>query len=260
MEKWDRLLLLYHDLRGANVTRHSRTRIVTDIQAVAGYMHSGNPIVTHLDVADPNNDKKFLLDHQIFDKCAWAIFHELGHNMQQWAWTFNGTLEVTANIFVLYANDVMCGEPPWIHPWLKKSLPKTIAYLDKGAPFNVWMSDASIALFVYAQLAHEFGWGGAYKSVFRRYQTGDEWKRKMTNQEKIDRWFVWFSETVKHDLTPIALFWGIPMSISAISELRGSHLPQFLPADEIIRAASVRTSEIIRLFPGITREIPSLQK
>ena len=41
----------------------------------------------------------------------------------------------------------------------------------------MWMSDASVALFVYAQLAREFGWG-AYKSVFRRYQSEPEVKKK----------------------------------------------------------------------------------
>ena len=254
MEGWDRLFLLYHDLRGTNVSAYRRTRIVTDLQASAGYMHSGHPIVTHLDVADPNDPQKYFLDSSLFHTCRWGIFHEIGHNMQQGSWTFDGTVEVTTNIFVLHAYDVICGESPWIHPWLKKNLRKAAAYLESGADFNVWMSDASVALFVYAQLAREFGWG-AYKSVFRRYQSEPELKKKMTNQEKIDTWFVRFSETTGYDLTPIAMFWGIPVSPSAISGLAESKLRPFLPDDDVTRASVNRTSEVLRVFPGVIRKI-----
>ena len=31
-----------------------------------------------------------------------GMFHEYGHNLQEWSWTFSDTLEVTVNIFSLF--------------------------------------------------------------------------------------------------------------------------------------------------------------
>jgi hypothetical protein len=38
--------------RGSNQDSQKRERVVCDKQASAGYMHSGYPIVTHLDVCE----------------------------------------------------------------------------------------------------------------------------------------------------------------------------------------------------------------
>ncbi|CAF4539274.1 unnamed protein product, partial [Rotaria magnacalcarata] len=38
--------------------------------------------------------------------------------MQRDWWTFDGTGEVTVNIFTLHAMNIICHIQPWIHPWL----------------------------------------------------------------------------------------------------------------------------------------------
>lgn len=77
--------------------------IVSDIRPSAGYMHSGYPIVTGLDVATSTNSN-FIFNMTNFLKNGdWGIFHEMGHNMQRGWWTFDGTGEVTCNIFSLKA-------------------------------------------------------------------------------------------------------------------------------------------------------------
>jgi hypothetical protein len=47
--------LAYHDLRGTNASAQRKQLIVSDIRPSAGYMHSGYPIMTHLDVTIPTN-------------------------------------------------------------------------------------------------------------------------------------------------------------------------------------------------------------
>ena len=100
---WDRVILAHHDLRGTH-PQH-RERIVCDEQPSAGYMRkkenidvstdrsrhslldSGYPIVTHMDVSDPQSES-FLFNSDRLEKLgSWGLFHELGHNMQQDWWS-----------------------------------------------------------------------------------------------------------------------------------------------------------------------------
>ena len=51
---WDSVAEMHVDLRGLHKAQGRREWMVTDEQPSAGYMHSGYPIVTMLDVADPD--------------------------------------------------------------------------------------------------------------------------------------------------------------------------------------------------------------
>ncbi len=51
LEFWDQMIVCHFHLVGEEILRKRRTFIVADEQPSAGYMHSGYPIVTHLDVA-----------------------------------------------------------------------------------------------------------------------------------------------------------------------------------------------------------------
>ena len=72
------------------------------------------------------------------------------------------------NIFTLHAMDILCHKKPWIHQWLKDQLPDTQKYISNGSNFSEWKNQPGVALFIYAQLAREYGWE-SYKSVFRIY-------------------------------------------------------------------------------------------
>jgi len=63
----------------------------------------GYPIMTHLDVAPLVVDLPRLLAQG-----SWGHFHEMGHNHQQGDWTFEGTGEVTENLFSLYVMQRCC--------------------------------------------------------------------------------------------------------------------------------------------------------
>lgn len=52
MKLWDAVVETYIDLLGKDASNGRGQWVVSDIQPSAGYMHSGYPIVTHLDVTD----------------------------------------------------------------------------------------------------------------------------------------------------------------------------------------------------------------
>ena len=76
--------------RGSDVNSQRRERVVSDKQAAAGYMHSGYPIVTHLDVCELNCGTCILNLEKMKSVGNWGLFHEIGHNMQRSEWTFDG--------------------------------------------------------------------------------------------------------------------------------------------------------------------------
>ncbi|XP_063414915.1 TRPM8 channel-associated factor homolog [Mytilus trossulus] len=203
--------------------------VVTDEQPSIGYMHSGYPIVTHLDMADTNKiyEDCFLLsrDHILKvnnRKGSWGMFHELGHNFHDSMWTWDGTKEVTCNIFTLHAMDVVCNVKPWEHLWVREKFENASNYLREGSKYDKWFSNAGIALLVYAQLARDFGWG-TYKSVFRTYDKLPKDKRPSNQQEKENMWIQTFSNVVKRNLSLVFEFWGWP--IRGLDDLKRFSIP-----------------------------------
>ncbi|CAF3443400.1 unnamed protein product [Rotaria socialis] len=230
---WDSVVLAHHELRGTK-PKH-RERIVCDEQPSAGYMHSGYPIVTHMDVTDPQSDKFLFNIHVLKKKGWWGVFHELGHNMQRDWWTFDGTGEVTVNIFTLHAMNIICHIQPWIHPWLEEQESNTRIYIENGCNFDEWKDDPGIGLIIYAQLAREYGWE-TYKQVFRQYEQTQPYLD--SNQEKMDHWIEIFSRQVGYNLIPLFKFWGFPVSKSTVEVLHGLDVPKI--TDKFIEIAPER--------------------
>ncbi|MFN7019906.1 MAG: M60 family metallopeptidase [Phycisphaerales bacterium] len=223
MEFWDAIATAQDDLATvANVDRnHRQDRFVADIQISAGYMHAGYPIMTHLDAVD---------DMTSVDKLragCWGLYHELGHNHQHGDWTFEGTVEVTCNLFTLYTLDKACGVP-WGagHGGLKNRDEKIGRHLAAGAPFDAWKSDPFLALHMYVQLIEGFGWE-TVRRVFAEYRTLARPERPANDDHKRDQWLVRYSRACGRDLGPFFQAWGVPTSDQA----RGSinHLPVWMP-------------------------------
>src|SRR5687767_13981526 len=106
MRFWDQVLDAVADLACIPRERKRPERIVADVQISAGYMHSGYPIMTHLDSVAQT------VQFHRMKSGTWGHFHELGHNHQRGEWTFSGTGEVTCNWFSLYVMETLCGKPP----------------------------------------------------------------------------------------------------------------------------------------------------
>ena len=253
---WDRVVASCHDLRGTDPRQERRMWVVTDEQPSVGYMHAGSPIVTHLDVADPTSDY-FLLDaHMLRTRGSWGLFHEIGHNMQRDEWTFHGTVEVTCNVFTLYAMHVIAKRDPWTHECLRDQFDNIRAYLCSGAPFEeCWERDDGVALGVYAQLAHHFGWR-CYAKVFREYEVSRDRNDAISDEDKRTVWVRRFSVVARYNLCPLMEFWRFPLTDAVQGEL--SHLQPFLPDDEMTNLAPERVKSILAHYDNVARAADSL--
>ena len=208
--KWEEVLQACADLAGLS-TRERPERFVADVQISAGYMHSGYPIMSFLD-APP-----FLLDPSRWKAEGWGPFHELGHNHQSPEWTFEGTGEVTCNLFTLYVLEKVCG----------KAVDDDERFLqgsrdarwkehveDHEASFERWKDDPFLALLLYVDVQQEFGWE-PFKKVFREYRALKDHERPKTDDEKRDQWLIRLSRACGADLSFLFAAWGVPVSDAA---------------------------------------------
>lgn len=228
MALWDRAMDDVADL--ATIPRHRprQERYVTDRQISAGYMHSGYPIMMGLDVAEAAVNTKTMLSNGHLG--VWGFFHEVGHNHQISDWTFNGTGEVTNNMFAVYVFEKEFGITQSQHPALvpARMQERLRRYIAGGADFEKWKSDPFLALTMYIELQQAFGWD-AYKKVFSAYRALTPAERPKTEMEQHDQWMVRFSHAVGKNLGPFFQAWGVPTSEAARRSL--ADLPAWMPTD-----------------------------
>ena len=226
MALWDRILDAEADLSTIPHDRRRPERIVPDTQISAGYMHSGYPIMTFLDRSVEHS-----LSTAELSQGSWGHFHELGHNHQQGDWTFDGTTEVTCNLYSLYVMETVCGKPPGQgHDAMKpEAVDKRLrGYLGMTDKFPRWKSDPFLALTMYHQLRTGFGWE-TYKKVFAQYLALPKSERPKNDDEERDQWLVRFSRACGKNLGPFFEAWGVPTTESARQSI--ADLPGWMPAD-----------------------------
>jgi hypothetical protein len=187
-------------------------------------MHSGYPVMTHLDAAPWFVDAARIEGRP--DPQVWGLWHELGHNRQHADWTFDGTIEVTCNLYTLFVLDRISGVEPIEHPRIAPLAREFDQYRAAGADFAQWKRDPFLALYMYVQLQDAFGWD-AYQRVFRAYLELDEAERPKDDAAKRDLWLVSFSRTVERDLSAFFELWGVPTGSAARASL--SDLETWLP-------------------------------
>lgn len=218
MRLWDEILDFYCDL-GMRALPDRPERIVSDEQIGYGYMYAGYPIMTHLDAATFGTDVEFLTT-----KGSWGHWHELGHNHQQDDWTFDGTVEVTVNLFTLYVYERLLGQEP-AEAMLDRNI-DVAGYMAAGADFERWKRDPFLALSMYVQLQEAFGWE-AFQKVFAEYRDLPQSERPRSDAEKRDQWMVRFSRAIGRDLGPFFARWGVPVSEAARAQI--ADLPDWMP-------------------------------
>lgn len=224
MEHWVRVMDAVADLAGRPRERKRPERYVADVQISAGYMHSGYPIMTHLDAASFMTDLKGLTDQ------GWGPYHEMGHNHQDGMWTFDGTTEVTCNLFTVYVLETVCGveHAETTRVLNDEGTRKRVKHLAEGARFEKWKSDPFLALQMYAMVKREFGWA-PFKAVFAEYRDLPRAQRPKGDDEKRDQWMQRLSRAVGRNLGPFFEAWGVPTSEGAREAVAG--LPVWLPTD-----------------------------
>ena len=224
MQVWRKVLDLDAELVGRPLRRERPERIVTDEQISAGYMHSGYPIMTWMDQVNLFPSRESLLQGN------WGIFHELGHNHQSSDWTFEGTGEVTCNLFTLYVYDKLCGVPPKSHPRVSGAARAKLLnrYFATKPDFEKWKSDPFLALMMYVQLQEAFGWE-TYQKVFAEYRALPAAERPRGDLEKHDQWMTRFARAAHKNLGPFFKAWGVPVSDQALASI--ATLPAWMPPD-----------------------------
>ncbi len=238
MTFWDSLIDAASDLRGIPRERPFPHRYVPDVQISAGYMHSGYPIMTHLDASIPMTQ----LDQM--RKGQWGLFHELGHNHQDSMWTFEGTGEVTCNLWSIYMLEACCNttwEPGTQGHGNRER--RWAEYDADGRPFGKWQSDPFLALQMYEQVKNRFGWK-PFSSVFREYDRLPRDQRPKGTQEQIDQWMVRLSKACGHSLAPFFDAWGVPITDGARGAVKD--LPVWMPEGLTPRDASAPPATIGR--------------
>ena len=222
MQTWDRVLDLSADLAVLSKTRDYPQRYCADVQLCAGWMHAGNPIMI------PSVTAKNLVDsNHLINEGDWGFYHETGHMFQNPDWTFEGTGEVTVNLFTMYILDKLCNIKPEMGRMSQPNIERKYrAYFKEGSQFKQWKSDPFLALYMYYQLQQEFGWK-AFKNVFAQYHKLSRSQRPKNDQEKRDQWMFFFSKVAKQNLGPFFQLWGIPVSESSQESV--SNLPIWLP-------------------------------
>jgi len=226
LKQWDKILDAEADLATIPHERERPERIVVDTQISVGYMHSGYPIMTPL---DGSTDQALTLAKLLTG--SWGHFHELGHNHQIDDWTFDGTVEVTCNLFSLYVCETICGIAPGEgHVAMKpaEKMKRLRTYLSSSDKFTRWKSDPFLALTMYDELRAGFGWD-TYKKVFAEYRNLPKEQRPKTDDEKRDQWMVRFSQAAGRNLGPFFDAWGVPTSTAARDSIKS--LPSWMPPD-----------------------------
>jgi hypothetical protein len=225
MQFWNGVLDADAKLAGWPQKRVRPERITADRQISAGWMHSGYPVMT------PTQTERGLVDLAYLKERGdrWGFFHEFGHNHQSGDWTFNGTVEVTVNLFSLYNYEKQYGTP--IAETRREMRPEVrraakAKYIADGADFNTWKSDPFLALGMYVELIEEFGWE-SFIEVFGEYRELPPNERPRNDDAKRDQWMCRFSKKVGKNLGPFFDQWGVPVSQEAKDSI--ADLPVWLP-------------------------------
>eukprot|EP00727_Mastigamoeba_balamuthi_P006896 m51a1_g2827 hypothetical protein (885) ;mRNA; r:208157-211081 len=203
---WQRVMDCVYHFRTTDPEAFKQ-RYVTDVQISLGYMHSGYPIMMVLEVEDTTL--------MTTGTSHWGQYHECGHNMQSPMWTYDGTVEVTNNLFSLYCERKMTGNWDWAAKSLKEAREMAVPY-KKNPDFNVWKDEDHyfMALLMYLEIGERWGWD-VFMDLFREYDALPKAVRPVTESDKRDQWLVRTSKRVNHNLCQLFDTWGVPISDSA---------------------------------------------
>ena len=228
---WDRVVAAQDDL-AAYPRRARPERFVFDRQISAGYMHSGYPLMGPVSAAPAAVDAEGLME-----KGNWGMFHEIGHNHQLLhfgtyanPWTFDGSIEVTVNIFASYTYVAVLKKPErmghqhWRPDLLAENLRKS--YSGPETPYAE-RSYREKCLF-WVHLIEEFGWN-TLKKVFAEYAGLPRKARPRTNPAKRSLLLEVYSRCAGRDLRPLFAGWGVETSRAARRAVERLGLPAWRP-------------------------------
>ena len=201
LDTWREILEIDAEITALPLPRRQPERICIDVQLCCGYMHSGYPIMI------PWHCAKHLVNAQTIragnEDDVWGFFHEMGHNHQNYDWTFNGTTEVTVNFFTLNCMEKICGKKPRETKMGAAGVQRAYKrWEDAGYPYEMWKGDAFLALEFFLRLQERYGWE-PFKKMFAEYRKLPKDERPKNDYEKRLQWARRFSRIVGEDLCPL---------------------------------------------------------
>jgi hypothetical protein len=206
---WDKVLASAQDLAQWENRRYPE-RMCSDVQLTVGFMHSGYPLMTHIN----DSGLDWAIDRERLEKGeAWGCYHEIGHNHQNWDWTPDGTVEVTVNLFTTYAIETVAGadiREDRFHSGRRPMESCVKRWVADGKSFDVWKRDPFLALEMYLRIKEAYGWD-VFKKTFSRYR-----KRGFARpRNDYEKWQVFAKEMSKSagvNLADVLAAWSIPLS------------------------------------------------
>lgn len=229
MDYWDGVVALHDQLGGYAELRKMPERINVDCQISVGLFHAGYP------TQGPQDRCRGVVDlPQLHSTGNWGWFHELGHEAQRrpdkvWGWsnpyTFDGSIEVTVNLYSAHAFDQLGMRDRRGWTWTANAETveeKARDFLAAGGTYA--KGSAAEKLAMHLQVRHAFGWD-VYREVLAGYskqQDADPSQLPRSEQAKRDAWLVRMSQATGRNLAPFyGKVWGIPLSPEAIKTVEG---------------------------------------
>lgn len=207
---WDSVLDASADLAGIPPERARAERFVVDRQIGGGWMHSGYPLMAHVE-----STTELLDTAAVRARGAWGPFHEIGHNHQWVEWVLPGTVESSVNLWSVYISETLFGvDRALAHEALTPAAraQRMADYLNNGARFEEW--SVWTALETYLQLQEAFGWA-PFTALFQEYRELPPGTFP-DDQTKIDQWVIRSARAFGRDLGPFYTAWGLPVSDDAL--------------------------------------------
>jgi hypothetical protein len=226
---WDQVLDGCWTFAGWPGERLVPERFVFDVQISAGFMHSGYPIMAHLPSAKDAIDLE-----KLRTAGQWGFFHELGHNHQGRAYTFDSFVEVTVNLHTLFLMKTICGLEPGAARGNLRDLDNMLRQRlvdKKRGPFE------ELALFV--PLVEAFGFE-ALTRTFQTYLTAEGiagLTGRGTDAARKDALVRRYSQVVGRDLGAYFELFDIPAGGETRREL--AKLESWLPDEGFARRFAV---------------------
>jgi hypothetical protein len=247
MSVWNQISDFVSEFAAIPKTRLRPERLVPDLQISVGVAHSGYPVMMYLSKAQTLVSREELLKGRVelyglHNRGMWALPHELGHQTQSPLWSFQGSLDATADLFALYVIEKLCHIP--VASSLvgsKEFRAAQMARYNFAKPdFELWKRDRWLGTTTYVQMQQAFGWD-AFRSVFAEYLKLPESQQPKSEAEKRDQWMVRFSRQVHRNLGPFFQAWGIPTSEAARASI--ADLPVWMPEELPVSKHSAASSQ-----------------
>jgi hypothetical protein len=225
---WDAALATDARLAVLSPTRRHPERMVVDQEVAYGYMFTEEDRIV---VPDDESCAHMLDADFMWKNGSWGHFHELGHRHQFRGIDFNGLMEVSVNLYTMYVFDKLLHKGLYNHPQIESRqavASKVTAYLADSPSFEKWKSDPFLALSMYVQLIHAFGWA-PIEQVYQQYRQLPKSQYPATETAKRDYWFAAISTATRRNLAPFFAQWKVPVGEEAAKAVAA--YPTWLPPE-----------------------------